>query len=63
MKMKHKIFILLSVMILNFNYSFSQERAFISPGLKIGYEFGKNGGWTIGVEVSYGVYPQKWTIS
>ncbi len=53
MKMKHKIFILLSVMILGFNISYSQDKAFISPGLKIGYELGDKGGWTIGMEVSY----------
>jgi hypothetical protein len=31
---------------------FAQKRAFISPGLKFGYSFGKNGGFIFGLEVS-----------
>lgn len=34
------------------NISFAQT-TFISPGIKLGYQFGKDGGFTFGVEISY----------
>jgi len=34
------------------NISFSQE-TFINPGVKLGYQFGENGGFSLGFEISF----------
>jgi hypothetical protein len=55
MKSKVKHIIIFMVFLSSFTSIFSQsmEGTFISPGIKIGYEFGKNSGFTFGLEVSY----------
>jgi len=43
------------------NISFAQ-RTFISPGIKLGYQFGKDGGFTFGIEMSLTFWERKGPI-
>lgn len=43
------------------NISFAQ-RTFISPGIKLGYQFGKDGGFTFGMEMSLTFWERKGPI-
>ena len=41
-------------MIFSIQFAFATDNVnIISPGIKLGYVFGKHGGFTVGVEVSY----------
>jgi len=55
--MKHCIYILIFFTALLNDDLIAQNRTFISPGIKLGYAFGSNGGLIAGLEVSYTKFP------
>lgn len=56
MRGKHDILLLLCLIIMAMASSAVGDVRFISPGVKLGYTFGKQGGFTGGFEVSYIVW-------
>jgi len=55
------IFVVLFFIVSMQNISFAQ-RTFISPGIKLGYQFGKDGGFTFGMEMSLTFWERKGPI-
>jgi len=52
MKLISIFFIFITTMFFNSNKLFSQSRIWLNPGIKLGYIFSENGGFTYGFEVS-----------